>query len=165
METTLFTGAGKIKAAIIAIGTYLTSKFGVLFLPLLLLIICSIIDYIMGILAAHHRGETIRSKKGFAGISKKISMWLLVGVGVILDLLLEHLFINFGWQPPLNLLVASLVCVWLLTNEIISILESADDIGLNVPPFLMKMIVWIKNKTENEADFESDEDKDIYKKE
>ena len=168
MGTTVQNGAGKIKMLVIAISTFLTSRFEVLFLPLVLLVVCNLTDYIIGIIAAHHRGEKVSSKIGFKGITKKISMWLLVGVGMVVDLLLEYLLLNFGWQLPLNYLIASLVCVWLLINELISILENAEDIGLNVPPFLMKLIVWIRNKTENETDFEAADGeigKDIYKKE
>ena len=33
--------------------------------------------------------------------------------------------------------MASLVAIWLIANEIISILENIGDIGVNVPPFLV----------------------------
>ncbi len=155
MNAPLASQSGTVKAALVAAATFLTAKFGVLFLPLLLLVVCNVADYIVGIFAAHHRGERVSSKKGFGGISKKISMWLLVVVGVVMDLLLDHLLLHFGWQPPFNLPVGSLVCVWLLINEIISILENADDIGLRLPSFLMRLVDWLKNMADFNGDGES----------
>lgn len=83
----------------------------------------NIIDYGTGLAAAKYREQKISSYKGFRGIAKKVCMWLLVVVGAITDSLITYaaqqagITLNFGYA------VASLVAVWLICNEIISILE------------------------------------------
>jgi hypothetical protein len=48
--------------------------------------------------------------------------------------------------------VASLVAVWLICNEIISILENINDIGVAMPPFLLKLAGSLKSQVEGKAD-------------
>lgn len=78
-----------IKEIITAAGSTLSSFLGVLYIPTLLMVICNIIDYATGLMAAKYRADgTISSYKSFRGIAKKVSMWLLVVVGAIIDQLI-----------------------------------------------------------------------------
>lgn len=43
------------------------------------------------------------------------------------------------------------VAVWLIVNEIISILENMIDIGVEMPPFLLPLVKNIKNQVEEKA--------------
>lgn len=81
-------------------------------------------------------------------------MWLLVAVGAILDWLLSFAAENIGVIIPFHFLVASVAAVWLIANEIISILENVKDIGAPLPPFLLKLARNIKSKTEDAADLQ-----------
>ena len=56
----------------------LTSLFGVLAIPILLMVGTNIIDYATGLIAAPKRSEDINSYKSMRGIWKKVCMWLLV---------------------------------------------------------------------------------------
>jgi phage-related holin len=47
--------------------------------------------------------------------------------------------------------VASLVAVWLICNEIISILENISDIGVAMPPFLLKLAGNLKSQVESKT--------------
>lgn len=66
-----------------AVGATLSSLLGVLYVPVILMVLCNVIDYITAILAAIYNGEKVSSARGIQGIIKKVSMWLLVVVGVI----------------------------------------------------------------------------------
>ena len=66
------------------------SALGILAIPVLLLVSCNLIDYITGLMASKYRNQKMDSYKGIRGITKKICMWLLVGVGVIVDQLLSY---------------------------------------------------------------------------
>lgn len=144
----------KFKEVFIAIGSLLSSWLGLLYVPMMVLVICNIIDYGTGLCAAKYRAETIKSYKSIRGIAKKVCMWLLVGVGAVIDWLLTYAADSAGIIVPLNFLVASVVAVWLIANEIISILENIKDIGVPLPPFLMKIASNIKGQAENIADID-----------
>ena len=47
--------------------------------------------------------------------------------------------------------MATIVAVWLVVNEIISILENLIDIGVKMPPFLMPIVKYIKKQVEDKA--------------
>lgn len=147
-----------VKKWFIGIGTLLSSWLGILYVPMLVLILCNIIDYGTGLCAAKYRDETIKSYKSIRGIAKKICMWLLVAVGAMLDWLLEYAAETVGIVIGLNFIVASIVAVWLIANEIISILENVRDIGAPLPPFLMKIASNIKSQAEKKAESEEFED-------
>lgn len=143
---------GKVKAAFISVVSALSSVLGVLYIPVLLMVLCNVIDYFTGLFAAPARGEKISSTVGMRGIVKKICLWLLVVVGAIVDELLKYTTDFIGLTVPFTFLVACIVCVWIICNELLSILENLKDIGVKLPPFLEKLVVYIKSKAEQKAD-------------
>lgn len=142
----------KVKAVFISFFSALSSLLGILYIPVLLMVLCNVIDYFTGLFAAPARGEKISSTVGLKGIVKKICLWLLVVVGVIVDELLKYTTDVIGLTLPLHFIVACIVCVWIICNELLSILENLKDIGVKLPPFLEKLIVYIKSKAEQKAD-------------
>ena len=54
---------------------------------------------------------------------------------------------NIGINLEFKCLIAVAVVLWLLINELISILENISDIGTPMPPFLLKILDIIKEKT------------------
>lgn len=147
----------KVKTVFIAIGSVLSSLLGVLYIPVLLLVICNVIDYITGIFAAISRGEKISSAVGFKGIMKKVCMWLLVVVGVIIDELIRYATETIGFKLPFVFLIACIVAIWIVCNELISILENIKSTGTKVPPFFDKILYYIKDKTEETVMIDFDE--------
>nr|WP_319488900.1 phage holin family protein [uncultured Caproiciproducens sp.] len=139
----------KLKAAIVAVFTTLSAWLGVLAIPVLLLVAVNLIDYGTGLAAAKYRDQKISSYKSFRGIAKKVCMWLLVAVGAIIDTLLTFAAQQAGTTLNFGYAVASLVAVWLICNEIISILENMSDIGVALPPFLVKIADSIKSQVES----------------
>ena len=142
----------KVKAVFVSFFSALSSLLGVLYIPVLLLVLCNVLDYFTGLFAAPARGEKISSAVGIRGIIKKVCMWLLVVVGVVVDELIRYSVEIVGFTFPLKFLIACVVCIWLVCNEIISILENMDDIGIKLPPFLKKIVLYLKDKAEQKAD-------------
>lgn len=151
METSFF------KMAIITIGSILSSILGALYVPVLLMVLCNVIDYITGLMAAKYRDDGISSYKSIKGIFKKVAMWLLVVVGVVIDNILLYASSTFGFEWSLEFLVGAVVAIWIICNELISILENMVDLGIKIPSFLMPLVKQIRKATESTIEVEDDE--------
>lgn len=150
--------ANLLKKIVGAISSVLSSMLGILYIPVLLLVTCNVVDYTTGLIAAKYRDDgTISSYKSFRGIFKKISMWMLVVVGVVVDELLKYTTDTIGLKFPFQFLIACIVAVWLICNELISILENIKDAGVNIPSFLLPLVKNIKSQTEASVKMEDEE--------
>ena len=139
---TIFTTAGSV----------LSSILGVLYIPTLLMVLCNIIDYATGLMAAKYRADgTISSYKSFRGIAKKVSMWLLVVVGAIIDQLILYASQTAGITLPFTFLISCIVAIWITCNELIRILENIIDIGVSIPSFMLPIVKYIKSQTEQKV--------------
>lgn len=134
-----------------AIFASLSSILGVLTLPVIIMIGCNIIDYITGLMAAKYRNESVNSYKSIRGIMKKVCMWLLVVVGAIVDQLLIYATNTVGYELPFTFLVACIVAIWIICNEIISILENIQDMDVDIPTFLLPLVKNIKSQVEDKT--------------
>lgn len=131
------------------------SFFGLLAVPLLLLPLCNIIDWVTGIAASKIQEVKITSKTSYIGIVKKVSMYLLIIVGWVLDLLIDYIMVNMSITFVLPNIVACFVAVWLVLNELISITENIDVIGVSVP-FLSPIMHLIKDKVEDATEIKEE---------
>ncbi len=95
------------------------------------------IDYITGVLVAIHN-RTVSSEIGFKGISKKVMIFALVALGNIID----QNIISSGSS------IRTMIIMFYLSNEGISIIENAGKIGLPLPQKL-KAILRQLNKSDN----------------
>lgn len=141
----------KLKAFFIMVWSFLFSWLGILAIPVLLLVAGNITDYITGIAASKYRDESVSSYKGIRGIYKKVGMWILIFIGWMMDMLINYTVQYIGLMISLPYIVATIVAVWLICNEIISILENLIDIGVDIPPFLMPLAKMIKGQVEDKA--------------
>ena len=150
-----------IKAFVTAVTSMLASMLGILWVPVYLMVMCNVIDYATGLAASGHRNDGgISSYKSIRGVIKKVTMWLLVGVGGIIDQLLIYASDAIGYQLPFTYLVACVVAIWIICNELISILENMIDIGINIPPFLMPIVDKLKTTIEKAGNAETDSEND-----
>lgn len=138
-----------IKAVCVTVFGLLSSWLGVLAVPVYVLVGCNVMDYATGLAAAHRRGQKVSSYKGINGIAKKVCMWLLIAVGAVVDWLLLYCGDQLGVEIHLPMLVSSLTAVWLIVNEVISILENIGDTGVPLPGFLTKIVQGLKSKIES----------------
>ena len=84
-------------------------------------------------------------------------MWLLVMIGFVLDYCLVEMGHTVNIDIGFNCLVSVAVVFWLLANEIISILENISDIGTPLPPFLLKLVEYMREKTEISGNIQKEE--------
>ncbi|MEG0904437.1 MAG: phage holin family protein [Lachnospiraceae bacterium] len=147
-----------IKAILATVSAFLTSLLGVLALPVVLMVICNITDYVTGLMASPYRKQDINSYKSMRGITKKVCMWLLVIVGAVVDQLIIYAGDTIGYTLPFTFFVACLVAIWIICNEIISILENIKDMGINIPTFLQPLVNNIKSQVESKADVVDNKD-------
>ena len=136
----------KIKMTLAGFFAVLTARLGILAVPVYILVFLNIADYSTGIAAAYYKGEKVCSKIGFRGIAKKICMWLLIAVGVVIDKMLVYTAAVAHIELSLSFAVGCFVAIWLICNEVISILENVSDIGVKVPGFLQTIAKKIKEK-------------------
>lgn len=144
----------KIKAGFITVFGALFSWLGILAIPVFMLVGMNFIDYFTGLAAAKYRDEKVTSYKSIRGIYKKVFMWVLIIIGWGMDILINYTVKYIGLDIKVPFVVATLVAVWLICNEVISTLENLIDIGVNIPPFLMPLAKLIKGKVEDKTKIE-----------
>lgn len=125
----------------------LISYLGIVAVPVTVLVFAMIIDYITGMISAWHSSE-LSSKKGIFGIIKKTSYLALVCVGMGVDWLIYSGIKQVGIDLDYTIFFGLLVTIWLIINELISILENLGSIGVPLPKFLFAVIKRLKNHTE-----------------
>ncbi len=94
-----------------------------------------VIDYLTGLMAAAVE-KKLSSEVGFRGIFKKILIFMLVGIGSILD----RQIIGDGS------VLRTAVIFFYISNEGISIIENAGRIGLPIPQKLKDILEQLKTK-------------------
>ena len=101
------------------------------------LIVFVVIDYVTGVMAAvvDHK---LSSEVGFKGIFKKVLIFLLVGIGHILD---THVI---GSGSVLR----TAVIFFYLSNEGVSLIENAAHLGLPIPEKLKSVLEQLHDRAE-----------------
>ena len=130
-------------AGIGGIVTYIWGPWDALIVALVAMVI---IDYITGVIKAAVQGK-LSSAVGFRGLLKKVAIFLLVAVGVMVDRVL----------PAKYEAVRSAVIFFYIANEGLSILENAGELGLPLPAALKKSLEKMQDK-EEKPDIDSDTD-------
>ena len=144
-----------VQAAFAAALTMLTYYLGMVAVPIVVLMIAMIIDYVTGMVSAWHKAE-LSSKKGIFGIVKKISYLGLVCVGMGVDWLIYSGLHSVGVDLGYTIFFGVLVTIWLIINELISILENLGTIGVPLPKFLLTVVKKLKTTAENKIESEDD---------
>jgi toxin secretion/phage lysis holin len=147
-----------IKTGFTAVFAFVSSLLGVLAVPVILMVACNIIDYATGLMASPYRSQDINSYKSVRGIMKKVCMWLLVIVGAVIDQLIAYAGNVVGYTFPFTFLVACIVAIWIICNEIISILENIKDMGVSIPGFLEPLVRNIKSQVEDKIAIDEDQE-------
>ena len=135
----------------VAIGA-LISYFNILLIPILVLIAVMLIDYITGLTSAYRNGE-LKSKTGLLGILKKVSYLVLVAVGGVVDYLICSGLATAGFDFGVTYCCGLIVCVWLIINELISILENLSELGTPIPKFLVNIVHRLKDSVDDDTNY------------
>ena len=125
-----------LKTAFTVVLAGLSSYFGMLTQPLLVLFFAMVLDYLTGMTKAYIFSQ-LSSRIGVKGILKKLCYMAMVA-----DLHIE-------------LFCGLLVTVWLIINELISVLENLAAIGVPGFPRLNRLLSRLKS-TVNEKEDEHD---------
>lgn len=98
-----------------------------------------VVDYITGVLRAIVE-KKLSSRIGAHGIAKKVALFLVVGIGHLIDTNLIN-----GTGAPLR----TAVIFFYIANEGVSLLENATAIGLPVPEKLKNILEQLHGKDGN----------------
>ena len=98
-----------------------------------------VIDYATGVLCAIS-DHTLSSEVGFRGIARKVIIFLLVGVGHIID---TQVIGNGS-------ILRTAVIFFYLSNEGVSLVENAAHLGLPVPEKLKAVLEQLHDRAEKE---------------
>ena len=128
-----------IQVAIAAIGGWLGYFLGGCDGLLYALIAFVVIDYITGVMCAIN-DKTLSSSVGFKGICKKVLIFLMVGIGHILDAKV----IGTG-----SVLRTAFIFFY-ISDEGISLIENAAHLGLPIPQKLRDVLEQLHNRAEKE---------------
>ena len=128
-----------IQLAFTAIGGFLGWFLGGVDGFLYALIAFVIIDYITGVLCAI-ADKKLSSKVGFKGICRKVLIFILVGIGNILDIYV------LGGTGVLRMAVI----FFYLSNEGVSLLENAAHLGLPIPERLKSVLEQLHERSTDE---------------
>lgn len=137
---------GVISLIIAGVSAY----FQIIAIPLIVLTAVMLVDYITGMVSAYTKSE-LSSSKGLMGIFKKIGYFCLVAVGITTDYIICSALSSIGITSEVTMVFGLIVTIWLIINELISILENLTKLEVPIPDFLVKVISRLKNSVENKA--------------
>ena len=103
------------------------------------LIAFAVIDYITGVMCAIS-DKKLSSEVGFKGICRKVLIFVLVGIGNLVDVYV------LGEAGVLR----TAVIFFYLSNEGISLLENSAHLGLPIPQKLKSVLEQLHNRNEKE---------------
>lgn len=130
----------------IAVGG-LSAYMRMMFVPLVILFAVIIIDYMSGMLKAWGNDE-LSSKVGLKGIIKKLCYLMLVCVAGVVDWLLWSGLRQVGITLDFGFCFGLIVVIWLIINELISILENLEALKVPMPSFLRSLVGHLKQTVE-----------------
>ena len=127
-----------IQLALSAVGGALGWFFGDMDGLIYALLVFVIADYITGVMCAI-ADKNLSSEVGFKGICKKVLIFVMVGIGHIMDTYL------IGNGEVLRTAVIFFYC----SNEGVSMLENAGHLGLPIPAKLKDILEQLHDRTED----------------
>ena len=127
-----------IQIAFFAIGGFIGWLLGGFDGFLYALIAFAVIDYITGVMCAI-ADKSLSSEVGFKGICRKVLIFILVGIGNIIDV---YVLGDAG-------VLRTAVIFFYLSNEGVSLLENSAHLGLPVPDKLKDVLQQLHNKEVN----------------
>ena len=144
-----------LKLTIIAALGVITAYFNALMIPIVVLVFVMVTDYISGMISAKKSGG-LSSRLGIMGIAKKVGYLALVAVGMVVDYLISSALVHVGIEIQINYCFALIITIWLIVNELISILENLGELDVPIPDFLRKSIHKIKDSVDSKTGDKND---------
>lgn len=136
------------KGLFVVITTGLAVYFNKIAIPVIVLIVVMLLDYCTG-MAKSWKAGTLSSKIGILGILKKLGYLAVVAVGAVVDWILQSAFVEAGIDLKISFTCGMIITIWLIVNELISILENLSEIGVPLPKFITTITAKLKSVTED----------------
>ena len=108
---------------------------------LVALVVFVTVDYLTGVMCAIE-DKTLSSEVGFKGICRKVIIFMLVGIGHILDVNV------IGTGSVLR----TAIIFFYLSNEGVSLLENAGHLGIPIPEKLKDVLEQLHDRAEKEGE-------------
>ncbi len=135
-----------IQAVFTALGGWLGYFLGGCDGLLYALLVFVALDYITGIMCAVSDRE-LSSNVSFRGLARKVLIFVMVGIGHILD---ARIFGETG-------VLRTAIIFFYLSNEGLSLTENAAHLGLPIPEKLHSVLKQLHDRSEDEKDGDKDE--------
>lgn len=132
-----------IQAVFTAVGGWLGYFLGGCDGLLYALLVFVILDYLTGLMCAIV-DKKLSSEIGFRGIFKKVMIFVMVGIGQVLDV---QCLGSVG-------ILRTAVIFFYLSNEGVSLVENAAHLGLPIPEKLKAVLEQLHDRAEKEEDYE-----------
>lgn len=129
------TNLTKVNSVVAVMGTIIAKALGGWDMALRVLVYIVVLDYLTGVLIAIIHKQ-LSSEIGFKGITKKIMIFALVYLAVLLE------------QATGTDILRLTVIFFYIANEGISILENAGKLGVPYPPVFKNILLQLKQKGE-----------------
>lgn len=104
-----------------------------------ILALLNVVDFITGMLS---NWGSINSKKFYQGIIKKGMMWVWIMVANLISIVLEYSGFNISQVFP------DVVAAMFIGNEIISLAENSEKLGVSMPNFIKKALSLLESETD-----------------
>lgn len=142
----------EIKAIFVSAMAGLLAYFRIIAIPISVLFVFMILDYITGLAAAWVKRE-LSSRTGIIGIIKKVMYFALIAVGIGTDWVINYGLQAINIQFEYGYLIGLFITIWLIINELMSILENIGEInGKAYPDFLKKLLSHIKKALDDKSE-------------
>ena len=148
-----------LTAGAAALGAWVLARVGALLPVLLVLLGVMILDYITGMVKAGISGN-LNSTRGWQGLLKKLMYAVTVAIAMVADYLLYIGGKEIGVDMHESAYFGTLVSLWLIINECISILENLSEIGVPMPGFLGRILQRVQGKVDEAGNGMAESGKD-----
>ena len=104
-------------------------------------IVAIILDLVTGLIKAKAIGEGWKSKKGYQGFWKKISLLVAFTFGIFLDMFIPYALNIVSVELPFSSPFALVIGVYIILNESISVCENLYEINPHTLPKWIKSLL------------------------
>ena len=107
------------------------------------------LDYVTGLMtgmmgvSSKTEGGKLSSRAAFDGLMRKIMIFLVVILSVLVDLAVQY-----GAGVTFNA-VTGATCLWFIASEGVSVLENAAELGVPIPGILRKALELLQDSSED----------------
>ncbi len=137
-----------VRSSVALLAGAILAYFEQISVGLIVLLLAMTLDYITGLVKAYFT-SSLSSKIGLMGILKKGCYLLVVCAGAICDWVIGATLQEIGFAISLPCPLSLLIAVWLVVNEMLSVLENLSAIGVPMPKFLRSLVKHLAAGVEN----------------